>query len=477
MKKEIVEDIQELIAQHIVGTKFENKTYLVGGCVRDFIMDCDDIGDIDICVELPNGGIELGEYLKKQNHLSGSIVSYPNYGVSAFRLKEYPNIKLEAVQTRNEAYTDVNSRNPVVAYGSLQEDCLRRDLTINALYLNISSNEIIDPTGLGFNHIQNKILCTPSKPEIVYSDDPLRMMRAIRFRVRFEAFKFDENTYQAIKDNSQRISIISQERIQDELNKILLTNYCTYGIKLLKETKLLDYIIPEFIPTYDLKQGKAHHLDVFEHIMLSLENSTKSEFCNIKNEEDLLLLRMSLLLHDIGKTTTLTFDENGKPHFYGHDKESGKLAKVILTRLRYSNKFISDVCFFVENHMTLRFGVKVNELKDKSIRKLQYKCITQQCFNILLTLMDCDIHAHAVDYRDNSIVIKLRDRTESMLSDGTQMFNYVLPINGFDVMDVLSIKPSKQVSKCLESMLKVAFSDPKITREFLLKQIKNYKFN
>ncbi len=303
------------------------------------------------------------------------------------------------------------------------------------------------------------------------------MMRAIRFRVRFEDFKFDETTYQAIKDNSQRISIISQERIQDELNKILLTNSCVYGIKLLKETKLLDYIIPEFIPTYGLKQGKAHHLDVFEHIMLSLENSTKSEFCNIKNEEDLLMLRMSLLLHDIGKATTLTFDENGKPHFYGHDKESGKLAKVILTRLRYSNKFISDVCFFTENHMALRFGVKANELKDKSIRKLQYKCITEQCFNILLTLMGCDIHAHAVNYRDNSIITKLRERTKSMLSDGTHMFNYVLPINGFDVMNVLSIKPSKQVSKCLESMLKVALNDPKITRESLLKRIKNYKFN
>lgn len=204
----------------------------------------DDIKDIDLVVDLPEGGIVLAEWMKGTGRTK-DVILYKHYGTAMFKFMDE---EIEVVQTRKEIYPDPNSRNPVVSYGSISEDANRRDLTINSLYWNISEKKLIDPTEKGVKDIFNKVIRTTSTPDIIFSDDPLRMLRCIRFSARL-GWKIDENTKEGIKKNSHRLSIISQERITSEIDKMLTYN-SSQSITDLKETGLLDVILPELLPFY-----------------------------------------------------------------------------------------------------------------------------------------------------------------------------------------------------------------------------------
>ena len=214
----------------IAGTKFESKVYSVGGCERDRILG-NEIKDIDFAVEIKNGGIELGRYLEEKGVLLGPPVVFERYGTCKFRLREFPMHDLEAVQTRKEKYNCYTSRNPETAYGTIKDDAIRRDLTINALYRNVSTEELVDLVG-GVDDIKNCVLRTTSDPDFVFDDDPLRMLRVIRFSTKL-GWEIDHDVLASIKKNAKRIRIITRERCLDELIKILSSNNPQLGFELL----------------------------------------------------------------------------------------------------------------------------------------------------------------------------------------------------------------------------------------------------
>ena len=457
----------------INGTKFEGKTYVVGGAVRDLYMD-KEIKDIDIVVELPSGGIEFANWMEENDHTHGNVVTYPTYGTAMFHLKEYPEVEIECVQTRKEQYKDKNSRNPETEYGTLYEDAMRRDLSINSLFLNISTNQIVDCCG-GLNDIKNHVIRVTSTPEIVYEEDGLRILRCVRFFSRFHAenkdWHIDENTLKGMRDKVDRLSIITKERIADELNKMLMCDDPVCAMRLLVDIGAMRYVIPELCNLVGLEQNKYHSDDAWGHTLNVLNLVVKKPFYGVAELE----VRMAALLHDIGKPHVKSVDDKGRVHFYGHELAGADIAEIILRRLKYSNDFINEVKFLVENHMrTKQWGDTCEHMKDKTLRKLQYQCGYARFFE-LLTLIDADNKSHAIDHCLPNQVYMINKLTNRMVDDKTDMFDYKLPINGDDVMFIKGIKPGRDVKDCLEYAMKLAYNNPKITRTELLKHIKGYK--
>lgn len=460
-----------LLYKIIKNTCFEGHVFCVGGAVRSFLLS-DEPKDIDLCIDLPNGGINFANWLYNKGYLIHVPILYPTYGTAMFKLKEYPNIELEVVQTRKEQYHDENSRNPETCYGSLMEDCMRRDLTINSLYYDITNDKVLDLTGNGVNDIKEHRIRVTSTPDIVYSDDPLRILRCIRFSSRF-GWEIDKETYQGMIDNVDRLSIITKERIQDELNKMLVCKHPVMAMELLKNTGAMKYVIPELIETYDMTQNAYHDFNtVWEHTMLVIENMQKTGF--YFNSPNKLVLMLSALLHDIGKIKTRSVGEDGRVHFYRHELET-RLVESILRRLKYSNDVIADVVFLIKNHMrTKNWMDDCSHMKDKSLRKFQYECGDKYYFD-LLALIDADNKSHGKEHCLPNQAQNIDDRTAYMIDDGTDMLEYKLPVDGNDVMAYKGIKPGREVKEYLDYILKLCFVNPSISKEECLKAIKNYK--
>lgn len=446
----------------ISDTNFIGNTYIVGGAVRDLIMN-NEINDIDIVVSLPDGGLELAKWLHKKGLLTNAPVLYPTYGTSMFKLKKYPSIELEAVQTRKEQYKDKNSRNPETSYGTIFEDAIRRDLTINALYFNIANGKIIDVTNKGLSDIHHHIIRVTSDPDIVYTDDSLRILRCIRFSSRFH-WEIEKETFDGMKRKVNRLENITKERIKEELCKMLLSDKPSIALNLIREIGAMKYVIPELIDTYSLKQNIYHDFNtVWEHTMMVLDNSLPK-----------LELRMAALLHDIGKIRTKTVDEDGEVHFYRHELESYKMCDMILRRLKCSNDFIRKVQVMVKNHMrTKQFGDDLETMNTKSLLKLEYE-LGKDNFDGCLDLIDADNLSHGKEYCMPNQVKHIREKVNELEKQGISMFDYHLPINGNDVMETLGIPPSSEVKDCLKWAMKFAYNNPNITREKLLKQIKQF---
>lgn len=463
--KNILNRLKEIVK----GTLFENHLFSVGGAVRDFVMG-NEIKDIDLVLDIPDGGIRFAEWMEENGFTEGSVVTYPTYGTAMFRMKDFPRVELECVQTRKEQYKDKNSRNPETTYGTLLEDAMRRDLTINALYYDIYNDKVLDITGKGLNDIENHILRVTSTPEIVFFDDGLRLMRVCRFKCRF-GWEIEKDTFDGMVKNAHRLSTITKERIQDELNKMLISDRPVEAIETMKEIGLLKYVIPELEKTIGLTQNQYHFGDVYSHILKTLDNV--GTVC--KTGEELLKVRIAALLHDIGKINCRTVDEKGKVHFYQHELLSYDMVKTILKRLKYCNDFINDISFIVKNHMiTKQWGDDCKHMKDKKLRKLQYTC-GEHLFYMLCDLINGDNMAHEKEYCMPNQIDNILERTEQMIDDGTCMFKYVLPVNGNDIMEYKNLKPSKEVKMYLDYLLKVAFSKPKITKDECFKLIKNFK--
>ena len=463
MKNEVYTKIKQFLGELIAETEWKGHVYTVGGCVRDELMG-HEIKDIDLCVSLPSGGIRFAEWLRDNGHVMKDVTVYPCYGTAMLHLKAFPDVELEFVQTRKEKYIDHTCRNPETAFGTIEDDYMRRDLTINALYTNISTGEIVDITGKGVEDIKNHIIRTPNAPDVIYDDDPLRILRCIRFASRY-GWEIEAETFDGMVRNVHRLAIITKERVKDELDKMLTCQHPVMAMELLRKTGAMHYVIPELEDTYDMTQNEYHFGTVWEHTLSVLGNM----------KSDRLELRTAALLHDIGKIRVRTV-EDGKVHFLKHELASADMVNELLRPLKYGNDFIREVTFLVKYHMACKtWGYECEHIKMKKLRRLQYECGTEERFRDLMLLIDADNNAHAADRCMPRQVELILHYTEEMKHEGSAMFGYKLPLTGKDVMEIKGIKPGPKVKESLDYLLKLAFVNPLRDKEEFIKHLKGYR--
>ena len=470
------------------GTIFFNNVYLVGGCVRDELLNLE-LKDIDIMVDIENGGIELANYLvNTQPHIFSHPIIYQRYGtakISFMHNTEYE-CDIEFVAPRTEIY-DEKSRKPIkVEFVDLKTDATRRDFTCNALYKNIHTGFIIDPTENGIKSINDMTLNTPTNPDITFFDDPLRMLRAIRFTCQ-KNFRMSDEVSNAIKKNAYRLASsdnaagnpISMERINDEFTKIIMSDNAVDGIKNLYKHDCFKYMLKNqsINNMFGFDQRNVHHNETLDAHVLSVLDGV------IKNNSDACLeLRLAALLHDIGKLTCYQIKTDGIHYSYhGHELVSGDVAYDILKEMKYSNDICDTVKFIIQRHMLLKqFNDNNGHLKitDKSARKIIRKC--DKHLDNILKLMDADNKAHAAESSNRlwHQIDDFRKLIPSLYSNISNNKNSSpecpkMPINGNDIMTIFNIQPGPIVKQYLEIAQDIFDEDPTYTKDEIIEKLKN----
>ncbi|MDO8682459.1 MAG: HDIG domain-containing protein [Armatimonadota bacterium] len=401
------------------GTDYEGKLYLVGGIVRDKELGVSSQQDIDIVLE--GDATLLAEFLRKKGVAEHVPVLFPRFGTAMITVNGG---QVELVSARTEAYQP-ESRKPEVKLASLREDALRRDFTINTLLENLHTGEVIDPLGLAFTDIKNKIIRTPADPKATFAEDPLRMLRAIRFAARFD-FTIEANTYEAVKEEIGRLSIVSKERIRDEFTKMLMSPNAIRGLELLRETGLISQFASELSAMYGVTQNIYHIYDCWTHTLKTLEALP---------HESGLLLRLAAVFHDIGKPDTRTVDEKGNVHFYTHQNVGADMTRRIMNRLRFSNDEIARVSKMVLLH--LRVGEYDCNWSDAAVRRLIRDTGDLLPDLIALTRADKAASNTAMPSVD---LVEFLSRVDEVQSE-VDISRLKSPLCGREIMEILHISP------------------------------------
>lgn len=430
-------------------TRKNIEAYVVGGFVRDFLLDRKS-KDVDIVV-VGDGITFAKEMAKKWNT---KLTIFKNFGTA---MLNYGDIQIEIVEARKESYRK-DSRKPIIEKGNLYDDQSRRDFTINTIAFSLKHEEfgnIIDIFN-GYRDLEKEIIKTPLEPNITFSDDPLRMLRAIRFATQLN-FTIEENTYTAIAENTERIKIVSYERISDELNKIILSPKPSIGFKLLNKTGLLKIILPELeqLKITDIVENISHK-NVFFHSLQVLDNIAK--------HSDNLWLRWSALLHDIGKPATKKFCKDKRWTFYSHNYIGAKMIKPIFRRLKLPlNEKLLFVKKMVELHMR-PIALVEDEVSDTAIRRLLFDAGDD--IDDLMTLCEADITSKnefkVKKYLNNFLKVRRKLRS---VEERDSIRNFQPPIKGNEIMETFDLQPCKIVGE-IKSAIKEAILEGDIPNEY-----------
>ena len=449
-KQHLENKIFKIISQ--AAQELNLECYVIGGFVRDILLDRNHKKDIDIVAV--GSGIELA--LKVSELLSNKpkVQIFKNYGTAMLRYKE---MDIEFVGARKESYTH-DSRNPLVENGTLKDDQERRDFTINAMAFSLNSDnfgDLVDPFN-GVADLENKLLKTPLDPDITYSDDPLRMMRAIRFATQLN-FEIESESLSSIAKNKDRINIISGERIVDELNKILSSEKPSIGFLHLYQTGLLDLILPELTALNNVEEVEGHtHKNNFYHTLEVVDN-----IC--PNTED-VWLRWAALLHDIGKAPTKKFNKKQGWTFHGHEFLGGKMAKKIFERLHMplnqKMKFVQKMVMMSSRPIVIAEEI----VTDSAVRRLVFDA--GEDIENLMTLCEADIttkNSKKFQKYHNNFKIVRQKIVEVEEKDRVRVFQP--PISGEEIMELFGLKPGREIG-ILKEAVKEAILEGEIPNEY-----------
>jgi putative nucleotidyltransferase with HDIG domain len=449
LKEHLEHPILKVIGE--IADKMNLETYLVGGFVRDIILDrpCKDYDVVTL-----GSGIELASAVSDYFHQQYPLAVFKNFGTAMIKLDD---IEVEFVGARKESYRS-HSRKPIVENGSLEDDQNRRDFTINALAISLNKNsfgELLDSFN-GVRDIQNNTIRTPLDPDLTYSDDPLRMMRAIRFASQLN-FRIEPSSLRSISRNKDRINIISKERITDELNKIILSTKPSIGFKLLFDTGLLHIIFPQLVKLQVVETiGDKSHKDNFYHTLEVLDNISE-------NTND-LWLRWAAILHDIAKPQTKRFNEETGWTFHGHEDRGARMVPKIFAEMKLP---LNEKMKYVQKLVLLHLRPIVlsnEEVTDSAVRRLLFDA--GEDIDDLMTLCEADITSKnpkkVKRFLHNFEIVreKLKEVEEK-----DNLRNWQPPIDGNHIMDAFDITPGKEIG-IIKNTIREAILDGHISNDF-----------
>jgi len=466
-QKALQNPIFKILSQAAEELKVE--CYVIGGFVRDYLLQRGTSKDIDIVAI--GSGIDLAKKVSSLLPNKPQVSVFKNFGTAMLK---HEGIELEFVGARKESYHR-DSRKPLVENGTLEDDQKRRDFTINTLALSLNLDDfgtLIDPFE-GVADLESKIIKTPLPPDITYSDDPLRMMRAIRFATQLE-FQIALPSLQAITNNKDRLKIISKERIVDELHKILASEKPSTGFSLLHKTELLSYILPELVALQGIEEIEGQrHKDNFWHTLEVVDNIAKTT--------DNLWLRWAALLHDIGKAPTKKFHKKLGWTFHGHEFVGSKMVFKLFKRLRMP---LNDKMKFVQKMvlMSSRPIVLAEDFAtDSAVRRLVFDA--GDYVDDLMTLCEADITTKNAKkqkkYKNNFLIV--RQKIEEV-EERDHIRNFQPPISGEEIMKIFNLKPSKEIGIIKEAIKEAILegeipNEHKAAKAFMFKKIKELGLN